>query len=338
MKAFIHQKPKGEKIDMTLLTGTDGELVYTPLDFSAGSKALDVVALQASGKFINTRYVAIQSKKLIVSRQHFSIKADTAVTLALTRGFTGLVVMAKNNLSSHIDGNEHFLKANQFNLVHLPPTDVTLHFRRGEYTVISIPMEPAYLSSLVDYRHLLSEFSARAEKGHATWYAQRNPDVPGEVKSIVRDFSGRVEQAALSQLYFEKITLDLMRLLLDRLNMENARSTPYITTAQEETIWKVREFMQRHLERFFTVAQVAAWHGIDQASLTRGYKLLTGKNLMEEISDMRMKKARELLERGITVERTAHAVGYKKYNNFSLAFKRKYGFPPSYLTGSHHAP
>lgn len=337
MRTFIHHKPRSGKIDLTFRAGADEELVYTPLEFAAGSRGLNVVALQAGGNCVYTRYLAIQSKKLIVCRQDFSIKADASVILALGRSFTGLVVMAKNNLGSRIAGNDHLLKANQFNLVHLPRTHVTLHFKKGEYTIISIPMEPGYLSSLVDYTHLLSEFSDQTGKGLATWYAPRNPDVPGEVKGIIRDFSTRLERSTLSQLYFEKLTLDLMRLLLDRLNIENARATRYITTAQEEVIWKVREFMQRHLERFFTVAQVAAWHGIDQASLTRGYKLLTGKNLMEEISDMRMKKAKELLERGITVERTAHAVGYKKYNNFSSAFKRKFGFPPSYLTGSHHA-
>jgi AraC-like DNA-binding protein len=319
---------------MEMSTDTEDRIIYTPLDFTAGSQALNVVSLHATGKFVYTRYLAIQSKKLIISRQDFSIKTDTSVTLPLSCSFTGLVVATKNNLASHVAGEDHFLKKNQFNLIHLPRTQITHHFRKGEYTIISIPMNPGYLNSLVDYKGLINDFSQRAGKAQATWCATKNLDVPGEVKSTLRDFSSRLERSALSQLYFEKLTLDLMRLLLDRLNMESAREATYLTTAQKEIIWKVRAFMQHHLESFFTVAQVAAWHDIDQASLTRGYKLLTGKNLMEEISDMRMNKARELLERGITVERTAHAVGYKKYNNFSSAFKRKFGFPPSYLTGS----
>jgi two-component system response regulator YesN len=53
-------------------------------------------------------------------------------------------------------------------------------------------------------------------------------------------------------------------------------------------------------------------------------------SLFEFLTQIRMKKARRLLEEGLmTISEVAYSVGFKNSNYFSKVFHRFFGFPPN---------
>ncbi|MEG1770820.1 MAG: helix-turn-helix transcriptional regulator, partial [Comamonas sp.] len=62
--------------------------------------------------------------------------------------------------------------------------------------------------------------------------------------------------------------------------------------------------------------------------LKQGFRELFGTSPHRMLTDIRMKKAWELLECGLRVSTVADRVGYRHLSSFSAAFERHYGRTP----------
>lgn len=84
---------------------------------------------------------------------------------------------------------------------------------------------------------------------------------------------------------------------------------------------------------FRTVEEVAAELGFSPVYLSRLFKRYAGGGVYRYLLRRRMNHAAELmLERGLKVNAVAQRLGYADAFQFSRAFKRVYGVPPSTLT------
>lgn len=58
------------------------------------------------------------------------------------------------------------------------------------------------------------------------------------------------------------------------------------------------------------------------------YKLFHNAHFTEYYNEVRIQKAKELLERGMPIKEAASSTGYNNLNYFYRIFKKKYGMPP----------
>ena len=77
------------------------------------------------------------------------------------------------------------------------------------------------------------------------------------------------------------------------------------------------------------VEEISKQFGFDRTYLFKKFKQKYGYGLKEYIVNVRMKSAKNLLEKGYSVSSTAFMVGYKDEFNFSKAFKKHYLVAPS---------
>jgi AraC family transcriptional regulator, transcriptional activator of the genes for pyochelin and ferripyochelin receptors len=78
------------------------------------------------------------------------------------------------------------------------------------------------------------------------------------------------------------------------------------------------------------LVQMAVEAGIGRNNLQKGFKELFGFGIKEYIFQKRMETAKDMLEQGsFTRKQIAYKLGYRKPNNFSIAFKKKFGFSPN---------
>ncbi len=98
----------------------------------------------------------------------------------------------------------------------------------------------------------------------------------------------------------------------------------------EQFINKVNEVIEQNIDNEnFTVEELATEVGLSRSMLHRKLTKLTGKNASETISEIRMSRARELLEHNVaTVSETAYRVGYKNPSYFNKVFKNHYHISP----------
>ncbi|RKD17004.1 hypothetical protein BCY91_02290 [Pelobium manganitolerans] len=70
--------------------------------------------------------------------------------------------------------------------------------------------------------------------------------------------------------------------------------------------------------------------GLNEFKLRKGFKTYFGSTVYEYITRLRMEKARQLLcDEKLAISEVATMVGFSHQNNFSIAFKKYFGFPHS---------
>ena len=98
---------------------------------------------------------------------------------------------------------------------------------------------------------------------------------------------------------------------------------------KSDLVGKIKRYIRFNYMNELTVKELAEYFGFDRTYLYRVFKAQTGVSIKEYLSGVRMKQAKNLLEMGYSVYETASAVGCKDTFNFSKAFKKHFGVPPS---------
>ncbi|MEY3038592.1 MAG: hypothetical protein RL143_1159, partial [Pseudomonadota bacterium] len=79
-----------------------------------------------------------------------------------------------------------------------------------------------------------------------------------------------------------------------------------------------------------TIHQLARALGLNEAKLMRDFKQLFGQTIFDFTQNIRMDAAKTLLETtSKSITEIAFDVGYEYSSNFTTAFKRRFGVPPS---------
>ncbi len=105
--------------------------------------------------------------------------------------------------------------------------------------------------------------------------------------------------------------------------------------AYESEREKIREaclVLEQNLDKPLTIPELARKVAINECYLKKGLKALTGKTVHDYHQDLRIAKAKVLLQgQGLTVTEVAHTLGYSSISHFSTAFKRVTGMKPCEL-------
>lgn len=96
----------------------------------------------------------------------------------------------------------------------------------------------------------------------------------------------------------------------------------------------VRQYIQDNYENPSLNASMIADHlGLSLSTLSRRYKSAAGHGVLDEIHLTRIQKAKELLQRGMTVRAAAEQTGYIESRAMIRAFKRYEGITPGQYVG-----
>lgn len=128
-------------------------------------------------------------------------------------------------------------------------------------------------------------------------------------------------------LYYEAKALELLTVTIDRVSVnENADSTLKLTPYDIEMLEKAREILISDFENIPTIKQLARKVGTNDFKLKKGFRQHFGNSIFAYVQDVRLQNARKLLmETDHTITDIAYMTGYDYCNNFSVAFKRKFG-------------
>lgn len=110
---------------------------------------------------------------------------------------------------------------------------------------------------------------------------------------------------------------------------EIADDTSPAAAMTEETIGRIKRYAELHLAENLSLQTVAAAFGIDKYQLSRLFKQQYGINYWPFVTEVRMKKAAELLAGTALKNSTiAEMTGFVDESHFSKAFKKFYGASP----------
>ena len=97
----------------------------------------------------------------------------------------------------------------------------------------------------------------------------------------------------------------------------------------DNEIYYIQKYVKGHLNEDLSLVKLAEQVYLNPSYLSRLYKEVTGSNLSDFIDDARVKKAKELLEKGnVKIYEVAKAVGYETASSFTRFFRRMTGYSP----------
>jgi AraC family transcriptional regulator len=92
---------------------------------------------------------------------------------------------------------------------------------------------------------------------------------------------------------------------------------------------RVMAFVGEHIERNFTVADLAQVACMSPAHFARSFKTTTGRSPHEFVSGIRLVLAKQMLaDRHLPISDIALSVGFSSQSNFSRAFRDATGMTP----------
>ena len=96
-----------------------------------------------------------------------------------------------------------------------------------------------------------------------------------------------------------------------------------------ERVHAVRERMERDFAEAHTVSALAGSVGMSLFNFSRVFAELAGEPPHTYLRDVRLDRAKGMLEQGLSVTETCFACGFNNLSHFSRSFARRFGAPPS---------
>lgn len=141
------------------------------------------------------------------------------------------------------------------------------------------------------------------------------------------------ENAAIAALHLESRGLDLLIALLGELSkQETSASSAQLSASALERIMAVREKIDADPAAITTLATLASAFGMSASKLKQDFFVAFGTCTGAYINERRLLLGHELIERhALSVSEAAYRSGYAHPANFTAAFRRRFGYPPSAL-------
>lgn len=146
--------------------------------------------------------------------------------------------------------------------------------------------------------------------------------------------SMEAENAANRQGHYEMMKAYLMQMLLFLLREHFEPVTPnstYMFKAlnRKNVVEQVLTYFEDHYNEKISLDQIAENMYLSPFYISKIFKSETGDTPINHLIHIRLKKARELLEAGGSIQEVAAEVGYDDAYHFSKLFKKYYGVAPS---------
>jgi AraC-like DNA-binding protein len=165
----------------------------------------------------------------------------------------------------------------------------------------------------------------------AAGLSQANPIFGFDREDALPEWIGRMVEAGSLGRGRETALRGLLYLFLARL-IENAKTecAGNQLSKKEQYLQKAIEFIRINYSRKITVRQIAAFVGLDRSYLSALFQEELHRSPQEFLIRFRMEKARGFMaNESLSIGDVARSVGYDDPLQFSKAFKKWSGLPPS---------
>lgn len=132
------------------------------------------------------------------------------------------------------------------------------------------------------------------------------------------------------RLFMEAKALEVLACEIQEFSEEAPSRSVLNGSTDVERIHHARRILEREFDDPPTLLALARRVGLNDFKLKRGFREVLGSTVFGYVRQLRMERARYLLDGGLSVTEAAVSVGYKSFSHFADAFKRSVGVLPSH--------
>ncbi|PWN61333.1 helix-turn-helix domain-containing protein [Chryseobacterium oncorhynchi] len=246
--------------------------------------------------------------------------------------FNLLFLLSPNvNLKAHDCGTQLVFKKNQY-ILHYSSQDSNAELWTED------PESLKYLHIQLNYRYVSNLiYSESNDEGaeilksmiHNNFvFLQKAtpPNMTVEMHIILQEILSSSKKGVMQKLFIEAKIIKLLILIFEQFNEKNLLES---TSKNPEM---VKKFIDENYHRNIKAEEIGKLMGVNQNMIRKEFKAEYHTTISHYISELRMLRAKKLItDKEIMIKEIAIECGYEYIQNFTRAFKKKFGVSPEHL-------
>lgn len=288
----------------------------------------------ATSEFGEIRIQVIDLPAFNISHTRYFIKKHVRFTFSASNALTALGMVLKNKIDYKLRGlPEGIFLPQSYNLCYAPALQGMVRFpKAGEYETFHIFFNYRLLEQWKNTFPVLQDFLQKLNKREPALLSAL--PLPASVNMIrmVADvlycpFTGKIKAWQL-----EVKAKMLIKIALQLSGPVTHQPVTDLHPDDIAHIQEVRKYLLQNLDQPGTLTQLAHQFGLNDFKLKKGFKQLYKTPVFAFVREERLQRARKRLEKtSLPLREIAEEAGYQDLSNFSIAFKKRFGYPPSKL-------
>lgn len=152
------------------------------------------------------------------------------------------------------------------------------------------------------------------------------PYMTVEMRMILKEILSYSKKGVMQKLFIEAKIIKLLILIFEQFHEKNTKANkPRIPLI-------IKKYIDENYHKPLTVEEISKIIGINQNAVRKEFKAQYHTTISNYISELRMLKAKKLIiNKDILIKEIAIECGYEYVQNFTRAFKKKFGVSPEKL-------
>lgn len=246
--------------------------------------------------------------------------------------FNLLFLLSPNiKLEAQDCGTSFLFKKNQY-ILHYSSRESTAELWTENLEVLK------YLQIQINYQYILNLINPESNKENADLlenmiennyiflHKETPPYMTAEMHMILKEIINFSKKGVLQKLFIEAKIIKLLMLVFEQFNEKNTSENVSKTPSM------IKKFIDENFHKNLNVEGISKQIGINQNKIRKEFKSQYHTTVSDYISELRMLKAKKMIiDKEIMIKEIAIECGYEYVQNFTRAFKKKFGVSPEKL-------
>lgn len=246
--------------------------------------------------------------------------------------FNLLFLLSPNiNLQASDCGTQFKFKKNQY-ILHYSSSENRAELWTENQEVlkyIQIQVNYKYIFDLIDPHSTIesAEILENMKNNNFIFLHKQTPPIMTvEMHMILKEILGYSKKGIMQKLFIEAKIIKLLILIFEQFNEKD------IEEDLSKTPETIKKFLDENYHKNLKIEEISKIIGINQNKLRREFKEQYQTTIVNYISELRMLKAKKMIVNNrIMIKEIAIECGYEYVQNFTRAFKKKFGVSPEKL-------
>lgn len=220
-----------------------------------------------------------------------------------------------------------------FNLIYVPQANGKLKYKTNR-KVVEVIFDQEYFMRLVKTKlPVLLPFLDAIEQGKAITLFAKAKTISIEIHQLLLMILQNDVHPDLKQVYLEtKITELLLLSVQESLDHQVAPIEEISSMNDADKLLHIKTWIDNHFLQDITFSMLSQRFYINEYKLKKYFKKYYHSSLIKYVRDLRFEYAHQLLSsQKFSVNKVAELLHYEYPQHFAIAFKKRYGIPPSTL-------
>lgn len=157
-------------------------------------------------------------------------------------------------------------------------------------------------------------------------HRQTPPYMTVEMHMILKEIIGYSKKGVMQKLFIEAKIIKLLILIFEQFNEKDRAADQYVTPEA------IKNFLDENYHKNLKIEEISKIIGLNPNKLRKEFKEHYQTTIIDYISELRMLKAKKMIVNNhIMIKEIAIECGYEYVQNFTRAFKKKFGISPEKL-------